>query len=100
MLLPYVGIGTAQDGYNFNEGKVSYDEIKQELAEIKNMLAERKYIDEAVQVIKHDLEGNGKPGWKTIRDKVLSWEVKANAIILAIAGDVIFRIVVMVTSKP
>ena len=80
--------------------EISYDEIKQELSSIKQMLAERKHLDEAVQEIKHDLEGNRKPGWKAIRDKVLSWEVKANAIILAIAGDVVFRIVVMVTSNP
>jgi len=81
--------------------EVSYDEIKQELADIKQMLAERKYIDEAVQTIKHDLDGNGKPGWKTIRDKVLSWEVKVNAIMLAVIGDVIFRLVIMAASiKP
>ncbi len=81
--------------------EVSYDEIKQELASIKQMLAERKHLDEAVQEIKHDLEGNGKPGWKAIRDKVLSWEVKVNAIMLAVIGDVIFRLVIMAASiKP
>lgn len=78
--------------------EVSYDEIKQELASIKQMLAERKHLDEAVQEIKHDLEGNGKPGWKAIRDKVLSWEVKVNAIMLAVIGDVIFRLVIMAAS--
>lgn len=78
-----------------------YENIEKELSEIKQMLAERKHIDETVQTIKHDLEGNGKPGWKAIRDKVLSWEVKVNAIMLAVIGDVIFRLVIMAASiKP
>ncbi len=76
----------------------SYDEIKQELADIKNMLAERKHLDSVVVDMKHELDGNGKPGWKTIRDKVSSWEVKVNALILAVAGDVVFRVIVLATS--
>ena len=78
----------------------SYEEIKRELADIKQMLAERRHLDDAVKDIKHELDGNGKPGWKTIRDKVLSWEVKVNALILAVAGDVIFRIIVLATNAP
>ena len=78
----------------------SYEEIKKELADIKQMLAERRHLDDAVKDIKHELDGNGKPGWKTIRDKVLSWEVKVTALILAVAGDVIFRIIVLATNAP
>ena len=78
----------------------NYEEIIKELSEIKKMLAERKHLDEDVVNIKHELDGNGKPGWKTIRDKVLSWEVKVNALILAVAGDVIFRIIVLATNAP
>ncbi len=78
----------------------SYEEIKKELADIKQMLAERRHLDDTVKDIKHELDGNGKPGWKTIRDKVLSWEVKVNALILAVAGDVIFRIIVLATNAP
>ena len=76
--------------------EVSYEEIKQELAEIKHMLAERKHIDEDFKILKtehHDLmNGNGKPGFKSVRDKVLSWETKINAIILLIIGDVVLRV--------
>jgi len=78
--------------------EVSYDEIKKELADIKQMLAERGYLDEELKTIKHDLEGNGKPGWKAIRDKVLSWEVKVNGIMLAVIGDVVFRVVILAAS--
>ena len=78
----------------------SYEEIKRELADIKQMLAERRHLDDAVKDIKHELDGNGKPGWKTIRDKVSSWELKVNARILAVAGDVIFRIIVLATNAP
>lgn len=81
--------------------ELSLDEIKNELSAIKQMLAERKHLDEEVKTLKHELEGNGKPGWKSIRDKVLSWEVKVNAIILAVAGDLVFRIVMLAISyKP
>ena len=78
----------------------SYEEIKKELADIKQMLAERRHLDDVVKDIKHELDGNGKPGWKTIRDKVSSWELKVNALILAVAGDVIFRIIVLATKAP
>lgn len=81
--------------------EVSNDEIIKDLAEIKKMLSERKHLDEVILDIKHELEGNGKPGWKAIRDKVLSWEIKVNAIMLAVLGDVVFRIVVVAISyKP
>ena len=81
--------------------ETSNDEIIKELAEIKQMLAERKHLDDVILEMKHELEGNGKPGWKAIRDKVLSWEVKVNAIMLAVLGDVVFRIVMVAVSyKP
>ena len=76
--------------------EVSYEEIKQELSAIKQMLAERKHLDTVVVDMKHELDGNGKPGWKAIRDKVLSWEVKVNAIMLAVVGDVVFRIILLI----
>ena len=78
----------------------SYEEIKRELADIKQMLAERRHLDEVVKDIKHELDGNGKPGWKTIRDKVSSWEIKVNALILAVAGDIVFRVIVLATTSP
>lgn len=81
--------------------ETSNDEIIKDLAEIKRMLSERKHLDEVILDIKHELEGNGKPGWKAIRDKVSSWEIKVNAIMLAVLGDVVFRIVVVAISyKP
>lgn len=78
----------------------SYEEIKKELADIKQMLAERRHLDDVVKDIKHELDGNSKPGWKTIRDKVISWEVKVNALILAVAGDIVFRVIVLATASP
>lgn len=73
-----------------------YENIKNELAEIKNMLAKRQHIDEEFHTLKQDynaqMNGNGKPGLKSIRDKVLSWEGKINAIILLVLGDVVMRV--------
>lgn len=72
-----------------------YGEIKKELAEIKQMLAERKHIDDAFVLLKHEYDGNGKPGFKQTRDKVSGWENKGNAIILLIVGDIVMRLVVL-----
>ena len=80
--------------------EVSYDEIKKELADIKHMLAERKHLDDEVLNIKHELEGNGKPGFKATRDKVQSWETKVNAIMLVLVGDIIFRVVQLAMIQP
>ena len=41
----------------------------------------------------HHLTGNGKPGFMAIRDKVLSWEIKSNAILLLVIGDIIVRLI-------
>ncbi len=38
-------------------------------------------------------QGNGKPGFLSIRDKVLSWEIKSNALLLLVIGDIIVRLI-------
>ena len=78
--------------------EISYDEIKKELAEIKDMLARREHLDEEVKTMKKDFEGNGKPGFKALRDKLLSWELKVNTITIAVIGDVVFRIILLANS--
>lgn len=71
-----------------------YGEIRKELAEIKQMLAERKHIDDAFVFLKHEYDGNGKPGFKQTRDEVSGWKSKGNAIILLIIGDIAMRLIV------
>ena len=73
--------------------EVSYEEIKTELAEIKNMLARREHLDEDIRNIKHEFDGNGKPGFRTLRDKFLGWEGKINAIIMLVIGDIVVRLI-------
>lgn len=73
-----------------------FETINKTLAEIKQMLAERKHIDEDFLGLKHEYEGNGKPGFKQVRDKITAWEVKINAVIALIFGDIIFRIIQLV----
>ena len=53
------------------------------------------------KVEKHDemLAGNGKPGFLAIRDKVINWEAKGNAIFFLIAGDVILRVLQIAVFK-
>jgi hypothetical protein len=62
-------------------------------------LAARQHIDEKVLHHEEAIKGNGKPGLFQIRDKVMSWEMKINALILAVAGDVIFRIITLALNQ-
>ena len=48
--------------------------------------------DEIIKEHAELMNGNGKPGFKSIRDKVLSWENKINAVTLLIVGDVALRL--------
>ena len=48
---------------------------------------------ETIQDIKDQLDGNGKPGFKAIRDKVLSWEAKLNALGIAVIIDIVIRVI-------
>ena len=61
------------------------------LADIDKKLSDEFF--ENIQDIREMLEGNGKPGFKAIRDKVLSWENKFNALGLAVIIDIIVRVV-------
>lgn len=77
-----------------------YDEIKESLHRIENTLSERKHIDDKVKIHEELLEGNGKPGFKQVRDKVQAWESKINAIILLVLGDVVLRVLAWVFQNP
>jgi hypothetical protein len=71
----------------------SNNEIYEKLIEIEKQLALREHFDEMIQT-DHDLiGGNGKSGFKTIRDKVEKWDITINALIVLIIGDVIVRAV-------
>ena len=63
--------------------------------QIQITLAERSYLDEHVKTI----VGNGKPGFVSIRDKVMAWETKGNAITLLIVGDILMRILQLTVFK-
>ena len=76
------------------------DDLSKGQAEIKLELASRKDIDETVSKDHELLLGNGKPGFVAIRDKVLGWETKINAITLLVLGDVVIRLVFFAFSIP
>ena len=76
------------------------DELGKVQNEIKLDLAARKHIDEKVDETAKLIAGNGKPGFVAIRDKVMAWEVKINAIALLVLGDLVMRIVSIAVSFP
>lgn len=73
--------------------QIQYEDIQAKLNEISEMLARREHIDADFQLLKKELEGNGKPGYKQIRDKVIGWETKINSIIVLIFGDIVVRVI-------
>ena len=78
-----------------------HEEIKGMINEIRQMLIARQHLDNLV--LDHgkkldELEnGNGKIGFKSVRDKVMAWEKTGSAIGLLIAGDIIMRVVQLVS---
>jgi hypothetical protein len=73
-----------------------YELILAEIQAIKNSLAERRHIDTKVMEQGELIKGNGKPGFIAIRDKVLAWEMKLNALSVAIIIDIVIRVVTSV----
>ena len=78
-----------------------HEEIKKMINEIKEMLIARQHLDSLV--LDHgkkldELEnGNGKIGFKSVRDKVMAWEKTGSAIALLVAGDIIMRVIQLVS---
>ena len=78
-----------------------HEEIKKMINEIKAMLIARQHVDSLV--LDHgkkldELEnGNGKIGFKSVRDKVMAWEKTGSAIALLVAGDIIMRVIQLVS---
>ena len=78
-----------------------HEEIKKMINEIKSMLIARQHLDSLV--LDHgkkldELEnGNGKIGFKSVRDKVMAWEKTGSAIALLVAGDIIMRVIQLVS---
>jgi hypothetical protein len=71
----------------------------QKLIEIQQELAERRHIDDLVAEHQRLLAGNGKPGFASIRDKVLSWDGKLTALSIVVVGDLITRLVQFAASR-
>lgn len=78
-----------------------HEEIKKMINEIKAMLIARQHLDAMVledNKRMNELEnGNGKIGFKSVRDKVIAWEKTGSAIALLVAGDIIMRVIQLVS---
>jgi len=61
--------------------------------------AARAHLDEDIIKIKENIEGNGKPGFNAIRDRVLSWDTKLNSLFLLVMGDIVFRVITTIYTK-
>lgn len=68
--------------------------LQQKSFEIKEAQREHYFTD--IDKIRETIEGNGKPGWVAIRDKVLSWDSKITALSMLVMGDIVFRFITMI----
>ena len=78
-----------------------HEEIKKMINEIKAMLIARQQLDSLVfdhgKKLDEMENGNGKIGFKSVRDKVMAWEKTGSAIALLVAGDIIMRVIQLVS---
>ena len=61
--------------------------------------AARAYLDGDIVEVKKLIEGNGKPGFNAIRDRVLSWDAKLTSLSMLVLGDIVFRVFTLIYSK-
>ena len=73
--------------------KSKQDQILAEIGQIKSTLLKREHLDQDLVEMKKTFDGNGKPGFKDIRDKVMSWNNKINAVVIAVVIDIIIQVV-------
>ena len=69
------------------------DTLAKTTEELKNQILLRKHLDEDVVEMKKMLAGNGKPGFYGLRDIVMAWNSRINALTLLIVGNVLWAIV-------
>lgn len=61
--------------------------------------ASRAHLDGDIVEVKKLIEGNGKPGFNAIRDRVLSWDAKLTSLSMLVLGDIVFRVFTLIYSK-
>jgi len=61
--------------------------------------AQREHYFTDIDKIKEAIDGNGKPGFNAIRDKVLSWDSKLTGLSMLVMGDIVFRVITMIYTK-
>ena len=71
--------------------------LQQKNLEIKDAQREHYFTD--IDKIKEAIDGNGKPGFNAIRDKVLSWDSKLTGLSMLVMGDIVFRVFTMIYAK-
>lgn len=76
----------------YTEIKVMFEGIRNKIDDMEAKLDRREHIDQIVLQNQEFINGNGKPGFKSIRDKVLGWEARFNTLIILFVGDVLLQL--------
>jgi hypothetical protein len=92
--MPNVKKTLSADGYKELNDKLDIIILQQKNIEIKDAQREHYFTD--IDKIKETIDGNGKPGFNAIRDRVLSWDAKINSLSLLVLGDIVFRVITMI----
>lgn len=92
--MPNVKKTLSADEYKELNDKLDIIILQQKNIEIKDAQREHYFTD--IDKIKETIDGNGKPGFNAIRDRVLSWDAKINSLSLLVLGDIVFRVITMI----
>jgi len=88
--------GYEEVAFLLNEIRDAQIALKKQVNDLESTLDKREHIDKMVYENRLLLSGNGKPGFATIRDKVMNWDGKFTALSLLVLGNIIVQIIVKV----
>jgi len=95
--MPNVKKTLSAEEYKELSDKLDIIILQQKNSEIKDAQHEHYFSD--IDKLKETINGNGKPGFNAIRDRVLSWDAKLNSLFLLVMGDIVFRVITMIYTK-
>lgn len=85
-----IGVGMTKSEYT--EILAILGGITEQVNELKEKLDKREHIDSIVLSNQEAINGNGKPGLKAIRDKVIAWEGRLNTLSILVIGNIIMQV--------
>lgn len=94
--MPNVQKPTAED-YKMLSDKLDIIIEQQKNQQVQEAKREHFFAD--LEKLKEVIEGNGKPGFVAIRDKVIAWDARLTSLSVLVLGDIVFRALTLIYPK-